>query len=401
MSSCDDYSFTTVIKEDEKYLIGNHHKPIDIDKTKNIIKQLKNCVCKIILNNAKATGFFCNIKLNNELSPVLITNQHVIDEEKLKNIDSINLTLKDDKTSKKIRLHYPRRVYSSEKYDTTIIQILPEIDEIDKNKNCLSLDDKINEEYNILRGLSVYALQYPERENASISYGIILKDPNKHCTHDFKHICSTNGGSSGAPILDLETNKVIGIHCIAIKKEIEQTTIKGKTITKVKENDFNGGIFLKEPIFEFQNNFNCHIINNPRSINNDVPNINRCDFSCNIDNYSGLYGLSKLIIIHNFLNKLKSIKKSVPNSNQDSNKKLNQNSNQNSNQDLNKKLNQNSNQNSNQNTSNIKKQLSNIETFNKKVNLKDNNRRKLPKIKGRNAIKDDKFKANNVITQWN
>jgi len=111
MSSCDDCSFATIIKQDEKYLIGNHHKPIDIDKTKNIIKQLKNCVCKIILSDTKATGFFCNIKLNNKLSPMLIINHHVIDEKKLKEIDSINLTLKNDKTSKQIRLHYPRRVY--------------------------------------------------------------------------------------------------------------------------------------------------------------------------------------------------------------------------------------------------------------------------------------------------
>ena len=168
-------------------------------------------------------------------------------------------------------------------------------------------------------------------------------------TYDFKYICSTNGGSSGSPILDLETNKVIGIHCIALKKEIEQTTINGKTTTKVKENDFNGGIFLKDPILEFQNNCNCHIINNPR--NNDGLHINRYDKGCNTDNHSGLYGLSELIIIHNFLNKLKSIKKSVPNSNQNSNKNSTNNLNQNSKKNSTNNLNQNSNKNSNQNPS--------------------------------------------------
>ena len=226
-----------------------------------------------------------------------------------------------------------------------MIQILPEIDEIDKNINCLSIDDKINQDYNNLRGLSAYVLQYPEREKASVSYGIILKNVDKRYDneYEFKHICSTNKGSSGSPILDLETNKVIGIHYMAYKKEIEEKIVNGKIIeTKEIENDFNGGIFLKEPLLEFHNNCNCYTTNNPSPISNIIPK-NYCDFGCNTEKeYKGLYGLSNLFLLHSFLNKLKSIKKksSNPIFNQNSNPNSNpkNNSNQNSNQNLTKNL---------------------------------------------------------------
>jgi hypothetical protein len=71
---------------------------------------------------------------------------------------------------------------------------------------------------------------------------------------DIKHTCSTENGSSGSPILNLETNKVIGIH-----KE-------GSTIF-----DFNKGTYLKYALIDF---INKNKINNNDNIINDMPNIN-------------------------------------------------------------------------------------------------------------------------------
>ena len=54
--------------------------PITIECTNIILQQMKNCICKINNKKGKGTGFFC--KINNEL--VMITNNHVIDEEIIK-----------------------------------------------------------------------------------------------------------------------------------------------------------------------------------------------------------------------------------------------------------------------------------------------------------------------------
>ena len=89
-------------------------------------------------------------------------------------------------------------------------------------------------------------MQYPDGKYASVSYGIIEKINESE--YDFTHLCSTSKGSSGSPIINLETNDVIGIHNQAYKNFDNQ------------ENDFNGGIFLKESIKEFQNGINSFTI---------------------------------------------------------------------------------------------------------------------------------------------
>ena len=226
--------------------VTRNHEPISIEKTKLIIKQLKKSTCKIFLkNNNHATGFFCEINYNNENLPVLITNNHVINEEMLKSKETIFLTLNDEKVEKEIKFRYPRKVYTNTTYDTTIIEIIPKKDDIDTN-NFLKLDKKINQKSHLFSGKSIYILQYPDGKYASVSYGIIEKINESE--YDFTHLCSTSKGSSGSPILNLETNDVIGIHNKAYKNFDNQ------------ENDFNGGIFLKESIKEFQNGINSFTI---------------------------------------------------------------------------------------------------------------------------------------------
>ena len=101
-----------------------------------------------------------------------------------------------------------------------------------KINNYLSLDDNLKDISNNSEGNSIYILQYPDGNETSVSYGIIEK---KEDEYEFRHLCRTKTGSSGAPILNLKTNKIIGIHCGQYRFE-----------------DFNSGIFLNEPIKEFQ-----------------------------------------------------------------------------------------------------------------------------------------------------
>ena len=62
--------------------------PISKGQIRNIVTQMEKGVCKIYLKNSssKGTGFFCKIKLFDKILPVLITNNHVLNENDLKKI---------------------------------------------------------------------------------------------------------------------------------------------------------------------------------------------------------------------------------------------------------------------------------------------------------------------------
>ena len=77
---------------------------------------MKNSICKIENKNGCRTGFFCKI-LSIKL---LITNNHVIDEEIMKNNNIIRVELNNNKIKKDIKL---KNYYTNVDYDTTIIEI--------------------------------------------------------------------------------------------------------------------------------------------------------------------------------------------------------------------------------------------------------------------------------------
>ena len=79
--------------------------------------------------------------------------------------------------------------------------------------------------------MKLFLIQYPEGK-LSVSYGVLAKINENN--YDFIHKCSTAGGSSGSPILKLDSNKIIGIH-------------KNGGITLKN----NKGVFLNFPIKEF------------------------------------------------------------------------------------------------------------------------------------------------------
>ena len=215
-------------KSDEEILLENFPIPIDIKGMNDILEQMKTNVCKIYKNNGeKATGFFCTIIYESHRIPVLMTNNHVIDEEYIKINEFLNIRINDDQDQKTIRLKN-KNYYCSEKYDTTIIELSSK----DDINNFLEIDEKIyfpNSNDCYIKE-SVYIIQYQKNHNVLVSYGII-KELNEY---DINHCCSTEKGSSGSPIISIKSKKIIGIH-----KE-------GK-----EKFDFNMGTFLKYPILEF------------------------------------------------------------------------------------------------------------------------------------------------------
>ena len=79
---------------DKEILIQDKPSPVSIQGLKTILFQLKNCICKIYQKDGgKGTGFFCKILFQNKLLPVLITNNHVLNENNFKDNEIIKITM--------------------------------------------------------------------------------------------------------------------------------------------------------------------------------------------------------------------------------------------------------------------------------------------------------------------
>ena len=274
--------------EKEKAIDG-YPKPVTIEGTIKILEQLKNCICKIENKNGKGTGFFCSIS---EKIKVLITNNHIINEEIIKENEKIQVSINDDKEYKIIELKN-KKIYTNKEYDTTIIEI-----NIEKEKiyNYIELDNKIMEKEIInINSESIYILQYPNSlygQKASVSYGIIKKLEDEY---NIIHYCCTENGSSGSPIINLLNNKIIGIH-----KE------------SVKNKNYNRGTLLKYPINEYlklnnKNEINLTIKINEKDINKNIYYLNydlyeynsTKDYKDSIEYYNKLLNESKIEIYIN------------------------------------------------------------------------------------------------------
>ena len=201
-----------------------------LNKTK--LKEMNKYICKISGNNI-GTGFFCRIKYGIDLIEVLITNYHVIDDNYLNNNKELKFYINNK--SKIINIDKNSKIYSSirNKYDIMIIKLDKE-----EIKDYLDIDENIfniNSE-NSYKNEQIYILHYPNSGEASISYGCGIEKINEY---NIKHLCNTEPGSSGGPILSLLTNKIIGIHKGCIRKK--------------SGNIFNIGTLLKFPLNELNN----------------------------------------------------------------------------------------------------------------------------------------------------
>jgi len=211
-----------------------------------------------------------------------MTNYHVLNEKYYNENNKINLLINDEDITKIIDLKMNRITYFNENYDITLI----ELNENDNINNFLELDDKLFRDNNeiIYENKTIYAIQYPQGRNAAVSYGLLTSIDKL----EIKYTCSTENGSSGSPILNLETNKVIGIH-------------KEGSINF----DFNKGTFLKYPLIDFIKKYKKIIGNQDNNILNN-PNVNNIQNKKNnhfnqINNYDGK--ISKNLIENNIYKK--------------------------------------------------------------------------------------------------
>jgi len=233
-------------------ILTGYPNVISFDCTQKIMEQMQKNICKIKIDGNQGTGFFCKIPFPNKdnMLPVLITNNHIIKQDILyKNDEIIKIKIKNDEKEKKINLN-DRKKYTNEKFDITIIELKPK----DEINDFMELDDAIindilnnkNENADYI-DRTVYIIQYPEGM-LSVSYGIV-QQIYEDKPHDFTHICSTKGGSSGSPIININ-NKIIGIHKEGTNKK------------------FNKGTFLNYPIKDFIKN-QANIL--PKNIEHQTP----------------------------------------------------------------------------------------------------------------------------------
>ena len=218
-----------IIKEKK---VDNALRSLNTRETEFILKQMKNCVCRIYKNGIRGTGFFCRILYPNSDNYlfVLATNNHVLNEGDIQIGKEISFSWNNDTKFKAIKIDSSRKVYTSpeSEYDTTFIQIF----EKDGINNFLEIDGEIYRDEIHLKDLyaNLYILNYQDDKNVLVSYGNMINISGK----EINHLCNTTAGSSGSPILSLKSLKVIGIHF-------------GAPISP----NYNLGTFIKYPILKF------------------------------------------------------------------------------------------------------------------------------------------------------
>ena len=212
----------------EEKTLDNMAKGISFDVFEELAQKMKTQICKIKIKEGHGTGFFCNIPYGWNTLRMLITNNHVLNEEDISSGKKINFSLNKEKLHYEIEIDESRKIYTSKKYDITMIE-LKEKDKIEKN-SFMDIDNQIFKENpnEIFKNKQIYLLHYPKGEQMVFSNGLI-KNINDYT---IQHLCDSSGGSSGGPLINSNNYRVIGVH-------------KGGAI---KGRNYNLGTLIKEPI---------------------------------------------------------------------------------------------------------------------------------------------------------
>ena len=237
MGCCDVQRKFPKIKNEN--IIEGKVPPVDIVKNERIKIQLKYCICKINEFQNVGIGFLCKLPYPNiwEYLPVLITNKNIINADKILNT-KIDITFDEDKIEREIYITQKRKIFSSKKYNITILEIFPKNDKIDDSQfleidmNFWGINQGLAESFisnTEITDKNIYILQYVNGKDCSKIFGKIETVEGDYLKHN---ILLNPTNEYGGPILLLSNEKIIGIN-----------------ITSGK------GILLREPIDEFNNIF--------------------------------------------------------------------------------------------------------------------------------------------------
>ena len=247
---------TNIQNVKKECILSNHINSIGLQKIKEITRFMKKSICRIDCENLKGTGFLCKIKIPNSIIiNALITCNHVLNENRIKRGDKINISFNNEKLKFIITIEESTYVYTDKDYDITIIEIRD--NKYKKDFLFLEIDIDINAENpkDIYKDKDILVFHYEKGKEVKYSIG---KLNNMNSEHIF-HCCTTQEGSSGSPILKLEDYKVIGIHI-------------GGVELKEKNEKSNVGTFIKKPIDDFIKKYTSFIDKLDKHINNSLNN---------------------------------------------------------------------------------------------------------------------------------
>ena len=229
MGICGEYSQNKDVENSnskKEAYIG--YKPISISTALKVMKS----VCRIFIGKNCGTGFFIK-KCDSQ--KYLITNYHLVSQDKINQGFEIEIY-----NHKKFKLNLNNRniKYFPNPTDITIIEIKNN-DEIYKEIEFLeyALDNKNG--YKIYKDANIFSIEEPNTEKVSYSSGKIINIKG----FEFEHNIASYKGSSGCPIILLDTNNDLP-QVIGINKEINIST---KLTT---------GIFIDEIFGEENNDLN-------------------------------------------------------------------------------------------------------------------------------------------------
>ena len=198
--------------EEDNIEYENEVNEVNVDRSSlnlGTLNDVSKSVCKIILkgdeNDETGTGFFL------DLSDIigkkcLVTNHHIISEEKVEKKCFVIIQLENKSENKneikneiKIELNKEKRYikYFKEPIDITIIEIL-DSDNIITDIPFFNYDEKYTEGYNQYINKKIFIMGYPRGSEIRIDQGKIIRLKNNF---EFIHRCDSDYGSSGSPNL--------------------------------------------------------------------------------------------------------------------------------------------------------------------------------------------------------
>ena len=263
---------------------------IQLENIEKITGQMKNSICRVY-GYVMGTGFFCKIPYKDKCIPVLITSYDLINDDFLNNHEKIEISFNDGNKNDEIKINKNSKLYSSEINEFNIMII-----KLEEEKNIyqyLELDEQLFDEYSeeIYKDKSIYTLHYPKDDNkVCVSFGYGIK---KYDEYYFKHQCNIGLCSSGAPILNLKTNKIIGIYSEATSHNLCETIYNMSILLKYPLNKLNGKEAKplkknkEEKELKKENNINNELVNeikiavkiNENDINKAIYFLDNTDFT--------------------------------------------------------------------------------------------------------------------------
>ena len=199
------------------------HSLIKPDGYRQVIRP-KNYICKIITHNQLGTGFLIILFKGNKKFYCLMTNEHVVNKEMIKQRETIIINYDYESQFIQIKLNPEERFikdFTDIKVDATVIEILPK-DNIDEECFIFPIPDCIRD-YNDFVGKDIAIVQYPY---GKLKYACgKIKRMTYVTNYEFVHDASTCKGSSGSPIFIEGTKIVIGIHKGGTEIKTENKTI--------------------------------------------------------------------------------------------------------------------------------------------------------------------------------